>query len=339
VTVIIRAIRAIPGKLRSITHSRLLVNTYAYSVSARSSRACSAAALSPPDGPVTMASMPRVEASVTGKVPQLRVRGGVIGGSRRPVLRPVRGRVRHPGQGPVDRPEPQVADLDGPVVVLLVLGAGGGQDLVPQPQQRLRAGRVPPRDEHRVRRHAGRRVPGQQRQVPEQRGQDLPVAGLRHQARQQHRPHRRRHRHRPPRRALHLPARHRLRRDQVDDAGLPGHLVQLLPDDPEPGVVSGVPAGLHPPVAADHRRRDRDRLQEDHQVPGADRPPPRPPSARSGPLPQRTAQRAGQVSDPDRDDPRPRQLRRPPARHGRTGGKRHSRIERHEGLQGPEGRQ
>src|ERR1035438_3886490 len=59
VTLVILAIRATPGKLRSRTHSRLLVNTYAYSVRARSSSACSAAALSPPDGPVTTASMPR----------------------------------------------------------------------------------------------------------------------------------------------------------------------------------------------------------------------------------------------------------------------------------------
>ena len=66
-TVIIRAIRAVPGKLRSITNSRPLVNAQANSVRARSSSACSAAALSPPDGPVTTASMPRVEASVTGR--------------------------------------------------------------------------------------------------------------------------------------------------------------------------------------------------------------------------------------------------------------------------------
>src|SRR5205807_10374621 len=53
--------RAPQGKLRSSTHSRLLVNTQRYSMSARSSSACSASALSPPDGPVTTASVPRVE--------------------------------------------------------------------------------------------------------------------------------------------------------------------------------------------------------------------------------------------------------------------------------------
>ncbi len=67
VTWIIRLIRAMPGKFLSITKSLFLVNTQANSVSARSSRACSAAALSPPDGPVTTASMARVEASVTGR--------------------------------------------------------------------------------------------------------------------------------------------------------------------------------------------------------------------------------------------------------------------------------
>ena len=60
-------IRVMPGKFRSITNSLCLVNTQAYSLSARSSRDCSASALSPPDGPVTTASMPRVEASVTGR--------------------------------------------------------------------------------------------------------------------------------------------------------------------------------------------------------------------------------------------------------------------------------
>jgi hypothetical protein len=67
VTMIILAIRAVPGKLRSITHSRLLVNTQEYPVRARSSSACSAAALSPPDGPVTTPSVPRLEASDTSR--------------------------------------------------------------------------------------------------------------------------------------------------------------------------------------------------------------------------------------------------------------------------------
>jgi hypothetical protein len=62
-----RLIRVTPGKFRSITNSLCLVNTRAYWIRARSSRACSASALSPPDGPVTTASMPRVEASVTGR--------------------------------------------------------------------------------------------------------------------------------------------------------------------------------------------------------------------------------------------------------------------------------
>ena len=126
---------------------------------------------------------------------------------------------------------------------------------------------------------------GSSARSPNSAAQDLPVAGLRHQRHQQHRPQRRRHRHRPPRGALDLPPRHHLRRHLADRAGLPGHLIQLLLDDPEPGVISGMPAGLHPPVAADHRRRDRHRL--------AGTPPGRPvrifplppPSARSGPPP------------------------------------------------------
>ena len=241
------------------------------------------------------------------QVPQLRVGGGVIAGPRRPELRPVRRRVRHPGHRPVDRAQPQVTDLDGAVVMVLVLGVRRGQHHVPQPQQRLRAGRVPPGGQHRVRRHGERHVPGQQRQVAEQRGQDLPVAGLRHQRHQQHRPQRRRHRHRPPRRALDLPPRHRLRRHLVDHAGLPGHLIQLLLDDPEPGMVSGMPAGLHPPVAAHHRRRDRHRLAEHHQVPGAD--PPRPAAVSAVRSPSRSGRRSGDR----RSATRPRRSPPPPA--------------------------
>jgi hypothetical protein len=67
VTLMSFLIRATPGKFRSSTHIRPVVNTCGYSVSARSSSACSASALSPPDGPVTTASVPRVEASVTGR--------------------------------------------------------------------------------------------------------------------------------------------------------------------------------------------------------------------------------------------------------------------------------
>ena len=113
--------------------------------------------------------------------------------------------------------------------------------------------------QHRVRRHRGRHVPGHQGQVTEQGGQNLPVAGLRHQRHQQRRPQRRRHRHRPPGSALDLPPRNHPRRDLADHAGLPGHRIQLLLDDPEPGVVSGMTSCLDPPVAAHHRRGDRQR--------------------------------------------------------------------------------
>ena len=66
-TAIIFLIRATPWKLRSMTQSLPLVKSQAHSASARSSSACSASALSPPDGPVTMPSVPRVEASETSR--------------------------------------------------------------------------------------------------------------------------------------------------------------------------------------------------------------------------------------------------------------------------------
>ena len=68
-------------------------------------------------------------------------------------------------------------------------------------------------------------------------------------------------------------------------------LIELLLDDPEPGVISRVPAGLHPPVATHHRGRDRDRLAEHHHVPGADLPLAGRRQRGPVPLPQQTTQR------------------------------------------------
>ena len=146
-------------------------------------------------------------------------------------------------------------------------------------------------------------------------------------AHQQHRPQRRRHRHRPPRAALDLPPRHHLRRHLVDRAGLPGHLIQLLLDDPEPGVISRVPAGLHPPVAAHHRRARPRPACRTPPCPRCGSAPRRPPSARSGPPPAAAgaAETAGQQPAPRRSphppDPaatRPGRQRhwRQTARHG-----------------------
>ena len=79
--------------------------------------------------------------------------------------------------------------------------------------------------------------------------------------------------------------------------------------------------GLHPAVAADHRRCDRDRLAEHHQIPGPDR-------LRAGGCQRRPpvfAQaipgRGRQVRDPDGDHARPpEQLQAGlPARHAGAG--------------------
>ena len=169
--------------------------------------------------------------------------------------------------------------------------------------------------------------------------QYLAVAGLRHQRHQQRRPQRRRHRHRPPGGALDLPPWNHLRRDLADRAGLPGHRIQLLLDDPEPGVVSGMPACLDPPVAAHHRRGDRQRLEEHHHVARADL---RTLCRQRGPLPfpQRPAQRRRRSATRTATIPAPARAGRPPVRDGSgSSGKRHGRVQRHEGLRGPEGRQ
>ena len=104
-------------------------------------------------------------------------------------------------------------------------------------------------------------------------------------------------------------------------------------------MIGRVPAGLHAPVPADYRRRDRDRLEEHHHVPGADRLRAR--RDQRGPvcLARRPPQRGPQVIHPDRDHPRPAQPRRPPADTGgsSTGGKQHGRVQRHEVLPGEKG--
>ena len=104
---------------------------------------------------------------------QLRVRGRIIRGARRPERRPVRRGVRHPDQRPVDRADLQVAHRDGAVVPAAVLAVDAGQRHVPQPLQRRRAERLPPGAGHRRGRHPVRPLPGHQDQVAEQ-GLDAP---------------------------------------------------------------------------------------------------------------------------------------------------------------------
>ena len=228
----------------------------------------------------------------------------------------------------------QVTDLDGAVVMLLVLGVRRGQHHVLQPQ--TGSGRVPPGGQHRVRGHRERHVPGQQRQVPEQgdRISPSPAAGISvisSTARSA---------------AAIVIARRALPltfpRGVTCAATWP-----IVPDCPvisssccsmiPAGVISRVPAGLHPPVATHHRGRDRDRLAEHHHVPGADLPLAGRRQRGPVPLPQQTAQRRPQVSSPHRDDPRTCQARRPPARDGNgTSGRQHGTVQRHQGLRGRE---
>jgi hypothetical protein len=178
-------------------------------------------------------------------------------------------------------------------------------------------------------------VPRHERQVAEQDAEDLGVPRAGQQRHQQDGAQHRRHRHRPPRGALDLPPRPHARRDLPDHIRLPCHLIELLLDDPQPHVIRRVPAGLHPAIPADQRRGDRDGLAEHHHLPGADRRPAR--RRQGGPVPfrGRAPQRGPQVRHPDRDHPRPGQLRRPPALPGGgTGRNRHGKVERHEGLRG-----
>ena len=260
------------------------------------------------------------------QVPQLRVGRGVIPGPGRPVRGPVRLRIRRPGQRPVHRAQVQVQARHGPVVVAgLVPGRGQGHFL--QPQDRRRAGCSPPGGQDRRRRHRERDMPGHARQVAQQRRHQRRVIRLRHERHQKHRPQRQRGGHAPPGGALDLSGQLYPRRHLADRVMLPGHLIQLLLQDPQPGVIRRVPAGLHVPVAADHRGRDDDRLAEHHQVPAAD--PAGAGGCQRGPVPlaEHPPHRAGQVSQPDRDQPPAGQIRRPPRPvSGITGQQRRNRV-------------
>ena len=239
---------------------------------------------------------------------QLRVGRGVIGGAGRPERLAVRRGVRYPGQRPVDRAGVQVPDGDSPVIMRTMLGVYPGQQPVPQLLQRLRADRLPPGGGDRRVRQPIRALPRHQGQVPEQRGHHLGVVRVRrHQRHQQGEPDRQRAGHRPPRRALDLPLQDHRGGDLVDDARRARQLIQPFLGHPQAGVISRVPGRLHPPVAADHRARDRHRLAERHQVPGGDPARPGRDQRRAAAGPRPPARRPGQVRHPDRDHPRPAQ--------------------------------
>ena len=79
-----------------------------------------------------------------------------------------------------------------------------------------------------------------------------------------------------------------------------GQLIELLFQGAEPGVISRMPAGLHPAVTADHRRRGRDHLHEHQLLPGADPRGAGHHQRRAAGL-RRRAGRRDQVRQPDRD--------------------------------------
>jgi len=95
--------------------------------------------------------------------------------------------------------------------------------------------------------------------------------------------------------------------DLIDHAGAAAQLIQPLLGQPEPGVISRVPGSLHPAVAAYHRGRDRDRLENTTRSPVAIRPARATVSAVWPSFSQLRPCRRTQVSSPDRDHARPAQ--------------------------------
>ena len=236
----------------------------------------------------------------------------------RPQRLPVARGIWHPGQRPIDRAHVQVPGPDGPVIMLAVFGVDPGQHHVPQFLQRCRAERLPPGRGDRRGGYPERPLPGHQRQVAEQGVHHRRVIRLGHQRHQQGEPDRQRRSHRPPRLPVHLADQLRRTGDLVDDTSGPGQRVQPVLGQAEPGVISRMPGGLHPPVAAHHRPGHRHRLAEHHRISAADLPA-RPSPARSGrpcPAPPRPA-KPGQPPAPLPSRPRPAPPGRPgPQRRG-----------------------
>ena len=214
----------------------------------------------------------------------------------------------------------------------MVLSVDGGQQQVPQVLQRPGPGRFPPGAGHRRGRQHIPPLPRHGRQVTDQGGHHFGVVRAGDQRHQQNQPDRQSGRHRPPRLALDLDlARQRDPCGDLADYIRPARQrVQPFLGQPQPGVISRMTCGLHPPVPPYHRRRDRHRLAEHHQVPGNDLPRAGRDQRRAAVLAQLAPSRRGQVRYPDRDHRRlPEQRQAGIA--GRIGGdiRRDGRIERH----------
>ena len=266
------------------------------------------------------------------QLPQLRERRGIVGGARRPERLPGGSAVRHPDQRPVDRADLQVSHRNRAVVPAAVLAVDAGQGQVLQLLQRRRADRLPPGAGHRRGRHPVRALPGNQGQIPEQNADHLGVTGIRGQGHQQREPDRQRRAHRPPVRPLHPAIQRDRPGNPVNHPRHPAQLIQPLLRHAQPGMISRMPGGLNPPVAAHRRARDRHRLQPDHQVPGPDPASPggrdRRPAVPAQPAPAR----GGKVSGPDRDHPRQaEQAQRGILHTRRCDIRRHDRVEGHQG--------
>ena len=219
--------------------------------------------------------------------------------------------------------------------MVAVLGVDPGQHQVPQLLQRAGPERVPPGAENRRGRHPVRALPRHQRQVPEQGARHFGVVRVGQERHQQGEPDRQRRRHRPPRRALDLPVQRDARGDLADNVRLAGQGIQPVLGHAEAGVIRRMPASLHPPVTADHRCRDRHRLEEDHTVPGADLPRRRRGQRRPAVLTRARPGRPGQVRHPHRDHARlPQQAQRGIFRTRERDIRRHDRVEEHEEAPG-----
>ena len=120
---------------------------------------------------------------------------------------------------------------------------------------------------------------------------------------------------------LTLPFKAAPRRDLIDDPALAAQRVQPLLRHPQPHVINGMAGGLDPAVAADHRRSDRHRLAEHHQISSPDRLRAGRCQRRLPVLAQALTGRGAQVRDPDRDHARPPEQLQPGlrARPGGTG--------------------
>ena len=255
---------------------------------ASSSRACSGGGLVRPGGPVRHREQRPARAAGQRQRPQARVRAGIITRAHGAEERPVRGRVRHPDQRPVQRPRRQrPAPADGHRTRAAPVLRAPARPAAAPASRSSSSGTGPSafRQSPAARADAGRhgRAHGTSARSPASAAITSPDPRVRHQRHQHDHPDHERPGQQPFPLPLHEPARPaapspRSRRSRPARPGLQPFLQR-----PQRRVMHR--AALRPdlPVPPDLRLRDRHHLAEHDRAARADLL--RPPDDQRGPVP------------------------------------------------------